>query len=113
MASKLTPGTTLFKDDIIAAAADNSLIKEEAFEADPKLMAKAFEAIMNAIEDQVSQGARVRITGFGMWELADRAPRTARNPHTGEPVEVPATVKVRFKVGAGFAGLVKQRAAQR
>lgn len=104
----------LYKGDIIAKAAAFSSIKEEALKADPKLMDKAFEAITAAIQESVAEGNSVRFTGFGSWELVHKPARTARNPGTGEPVDVEATVKVRFKVSPNFDGLAKakQRAAK-
>ncbi|WP_433235382.1 HU family DNA-binding protein [Streptosporangium sp. CA-135522] len=99
---------TFYKDDIIARAAELSSIKEEALKADPKLLDKAYEAITAAIQDSVAKGRKVRLTGFGSWALAHKPARTARNPRTGEPVEVDEAWKVRFKAAAGFEGLARQ-----
>jgi DNA-binding protein HU-beta len=42
----------------------------------------------------------VSITGFGKFSVAERGPRQARNPQTGEPIEVPAGRAPRFAAGA-------------
>lgn len=59
--------------------------------------------VMNAILDnitlQLSRGNRVQFAGFGTFELKERAPRTGRNPHTGEPVPIPARVIPSFEPG--------------
>ncbi len=46
-----------------------------------------FETIAGALRE----GADVRITGFGGFEIRQRKARTGRNPRTGETVEIPAT----------------------
>ncbi|MDP9843312.1 HU family DNA-binding protein [Streptosporangium lutulentum] len=99
---------TLRKGDIIAHAVSIADIKEEAFKADPKLMDKAYVAFMAAIQDKVAKGNKVRITGFGSWELVHKPARTARNPNTGETVNVAETWKIRFKTSPNFEGLAKE-----
>jgi len=44
-----------------------------------------FESIKNALE----KGEKVEIRGFGNFRLKERKPRKARNPKTGESVDVP------------------------
>ena len=52
-----------------------------------------FETIAGALRE----GADVRITGFGAFEVRQRKARTGRNPRTGETVEIPATRSPAFK----------------
>lgn len=47
----------------------------------------------------ISQGKRVIMDGFGTFTTQKRAPRTGRNPHTGEPVKIPARTIPRFIPG--------------
>lgn len=54
-----------------------------------------FESIKTALE----RGEKVEIRGFGNFRLKERQPRKARNPKTGESVEVPGKKAIRFKVG--------------
>ena len=54
-----------------------------------------FESIKGALE----KGEKVEIRGFGNFRLKDRRPRRARNPKTGESVDVPGKKAIRFKVG--------------
>ncbi len=54
----------------------------------------AVEAIVNAL----AEGEEVAVLGFGTFKVAERAARTARNPQTGETIEVPASKAVTFKV---------------
>jgi DNA-binding protein HU-beta len=39
------------------------------------------------------------ITGFGRFSVAERAARQARNPRTGEPIDIPAGRAPRFSPG--------------
>ena len=71
-----------------------------------KAAAEAVDAILEAIQSTVAKGEKVAITGFGSFEKADRPARTARNPATGNTIQVPATSVPKFKAGADFKGQV-------
>jgi DNA-binding protein HU-beta len=63
---------------------------------------KALKAVFDAIKDEVIAGNKVDIAGFGSFQPADRAARTARNPQTGEVIQVAAKKAVKFKVSKTF-----------
>ena len=63
---------------------------------------KAVKAVFEAIKDEVAAGNKVDIAGFGSFQIADRAARTARNPQTGETIQVAAKKTVKFKVSKTF-----------
>jgi len=44
----------------------------------------------------------VKISGFGVFTLSKRGPKKARNPKTGEKVEVPSKTSPRFKFSKSF-----------
>lgn len=54
-----------------------------------------FESIIKAL----LEGDKIEIRGFGNFRLKTRKPRKARNPKTGETVEVPGKKVLYFKVG--------------
>lgn len=66
----------------------------------------AVEAVVDAIIREVAEGGRVGITGFGIFERVDRAPRTGRNPRTGERVPIATTSTPRFRPGTYFRQVV-------
>jgi DNA-binding protein HU-beta len=66
------------------------------------------DAVFEAIIDGVSSGDRVLVTGFGTFDRLDRAARTARNPRTGQPVEIAAGTVPRFRFGQTFKNRVSQ-----
>jgi DNA-binding protein HU-beta len=68
--------------------------------------AAAVEAMVDVVLREVAAGGAVGITGFGTFEKVDRAPRTGRNPRTGEPVPIAGTSSPRFRPGAYFKDVV-------
>jgi DNA-binding protein HU-beta len=67
---------------------------------------EAVNAVLETIQSAVANGDKVSIAGFGVFEKADRPPRTARNPATREIVHVPASSVPKFRPGADFKALV-------
>jgi integration host factor subunit beta len=59
----------------------------------------ALNCILGQMIDALDQGERIEIRGFGSFDLRHRLPRIARNPKTGEAVNLPAKVAVHFKPG--------------
>ena len=59
----------------------------------------AVNCLLKHMADALVQGERIEIRGFGSFDLHHRAPHIARNPRTGEAVDLPAKVKVHFKPG--------------
>ena len=73
---------------------------------DKKSATEALNAVLETIQSAVASGDKVAITGFGVFEKADRPARTARNPATGAPIDVPASSVPKFRPGADFKALV-------
>lgn len=65
------------------------------------------EAVFSSIEDNLSEGEKVQIIGFGTFEVRDRAARKGRNPQTGDEIQIPATKVPAFKPGKGLKDSVK------
>lgn len=59
----------------------------------------AVSEILRAIGQTLIEGRRVEIRGFGTFALNYRLPRIARNPKTGEKVDVPGKYSPHFKPG--------------
>jgi DNA-binding protein HU-beta len=73
---------------------------------DRKSAIAALDAVLAEIQNAVTKGDKVSITGFGVFEKRVRAARTARNPRTGESVKVKKTSVPAFRPGVGFKELV-------
>ena len=61
---------------------------------DCKLVVDGFLA---AINEALARGEGIELRGFGTLEVRHRKARKARNPRTGEPVEVPARAVAVFR----------------
>jgi integration host factor subunit beta len=59
----------------------------------------ALNCMLGQMADALAQGQRIEIRGFGSFDLHRRPPRIARNPKTGEAVNLPAKVVLHFKQG--------------
>ena len=54
----------------------------------------------------IIQGKKVAIVGFGRFEVKDRPARKARNPRTGEEIEIAASKAPAFKAGKALKDIV-------
>jgi integration host factor subunit beta len=57
------------------------------------------QQFLDEIVKELAEGNRLEFREFGVFEVKERAARTAQNPRTLEKVEVPAKRVVKFKVG--------------
>ncbi|MBA3371984.1 MAG: HU family DNA-binding protein [Actinomycetota bacterium] len=67
---------------------------------------KALDAVLDSITEALQGGDKVSLTGFGTFEVRDRAARTGRNPQTGAEMQVPASKAPAFKAGKSFKDAV-------
>ncbi len=63
--------------------------------------------VFDSITSSLKKGEEVSIAGFGAFIVKNRKARTARNPRTGELVQVPATTVPKFKAGKALKEAVK------
>lgn len=59
----------------------------------------AINTFVSATTNALKRGERVALVGFGTFSVAKRKARTARNPRTGEAINVPARRAPKFKAG--------------
>jgi integration host factor subunit beta len=64
------------------------------------------ETFFESIKDALSRGDKVELRGFGNFRLKKRRARKARNPKTGESVDVPEKRVVYFKAGKELRDLL-------
>lgn len=65
------------------------------------------DTLFDTIVGSLKKGEEVSVAGFGIFSVKDRAARTARNPRTGESVEVPAMRVPKFKAAKALKDAVK------
>lgn len=80
------------KKELVAAVADKCDVKKTDAE-------KVIEAFAEVITDELKNGGKVALVGFGTFEVAERAEREGRNPKSGETMVIPASKSPKFKAG--------------
>ena len=80
------------KQELIAAIAEKAELERD----DAK---KALNAFIEVVGDELKNGEKIQIIGFGTFEVSERAAREGRNPQTGEAMEIKASKNPKFKAG--------------
>lgn len=88
------------KKDIVEVVAENSGLSK-------KDSAEAVNAFLDAVKEALSKEGKVTLTGFGTFEVRERAARTGRNPRTGEALKIAASKSPAFKAGKELKDAVK------
>ncbi|MBQ1590054.1 MAG: HU family DNA-binding protein [Oscillospiraceae bacterium] len=88
------------KTDLAAAvAAKTGMTKKDA--------EKFVNVTIDTLMDALANGDKVQLVGFGTFETKTRAARVAKNPRTGEPVNVGETRVPAFKAGQALKNRIK------
>ncbi len=64
--------------------------------------------MLEVIGDELAEGGRVQLVGFGAFETKHREARVGRNPKTLETVEIAASTVPVFKAGKALKAKVDQ-----
>jgi len=75
-------------------------------ELDKATATSAIEAVLSGITKTLVAGNSVSLVGFGAFSVTDRAARAARNPRTGEAIEIAASKAPKFKAGKALKDAV-------
>ena len=84
------------KSELVKAAAAKA-------EVSAALAAKVIDAALEAAVEAVKKGEGVQLVGYANIAVVNKAARKAKNPRTGEVVNIPAKKAVKIKAGAKFA----------
>ena len=83
----------------------------EVIAAKSELSKKDAEAALNATVDAIKEalkaGDKIQLVGFGTFAVKARAARSARNPRTGETIEVAAAKVPAFSAGKALKDAVQ------
>lgn len=88
------------KAELVATIADGMSVPKKDAE-------KFIDLFTSTVTSTLAKGEKVQIIGFGSFEVTERAARKARNLHTGEEFDIPATKAPKFKAGKGLKDAVK------
>ncbi|MCL2610311.1 MAG: HU family DNA-binding protein [Defluviitaleaceae bacterium] len=87
------------KAELVSSVAEKSGLSKKDAE-------KALKAFEDTVREALVAGSKVQMVGFMSLEVTERAAREGRNPQTGEPMQIPASKTVKFKVGKALKDAV-------
>jgi len=91
-----------------------SVLIEKISERIGSLTKKQTEIVVDTVFDSIKEalvsGEKIEIRGFGNFKPKNRKPRKARNPKTGEKVDVPEKKVLHFKVGKALREAMNPKA---
>lgn len=88
------------KDELVAKVSETTGVKKVDLQ-------RSLEAMIHTIIETIKTGDKVNITGLGIFKLKDKKARMARNPKTGESIQVPAKKAPKFLPSKNFKDAVK------
>jgi len=80
------------KNDVVNRLSDNTGLSKSDSQ-------KAVDGLFDLIIDSLKAGDEVRISGFGVFVVAERAGGKGRNPQTGEEITIKASRTARSRPG--------------
>lgn len=89
------------KTELIAAVAEQAEISKKDAE-------KALKAFTDVVAEELKNGGKVQLVGFGTFEVSERAEREGRNPQTKESITIPASKAPKFKAGKALKDMVNE-----
>jgi len=87
------------KTELVAAMAEKSELSKKDAE-------KALSAFISAVSEELANGGKIQLVGFGTFEVSERAAREGRNPATGESMTIAASKTPKFKAGKALKDMV-------
>ena len=87
------------KTELIAAIAEQAEISKKDAE-------KALKAFVDVVTEQLKEGEKVQLVGYGTFEVSERAAREGRNPQTGKTMKIAACKAPKFKAGKALKDAV-------
>ena len=94
------------KTELIAAIAEQAEISKKDAE-------KALKAFVDVVTEQLKEGEKVQLVGFGTFEVSERAAREGRNPQTGKTMKIAACKAPKFKAGKALKDAVNAELTNR
>ena len=87
------------------------ILKEKNPNLQLKEVANAVDIFFDMVTSTLKQDGRIEIRGFGTFSIRKRKGRIARNPRTGEKVEVKERRVVYFRAGKGLKDRLNKSAS--
>lgn len=80
------------KQELVASVAEKAKLSKKDAE-------QAVNAVVESIKGALAAKDKVSLVGFGTFEVRARGARTAKNPRTGEAIQIPAGNVPAFRPG--------------
>ena len=87
------------KTELVAAIADKTELSRKDAES-------ALKAFTDVVAEELTQGEKIQLVGFGTFEVSERAERIGRNPQTGAEMKIAASKAPKFKAGKALKDMV-------
>ena len=68
---------------------------------------RALGAFLDNVARSLKKGEKVKLVGFGMFDVYRRKARLGRDPYTGAPLKIPGRRVTRFTAGKDLKALIK------
>ena len=89
------------KTELIAAVAGSANVTKKEAEA-------VLKAFTDVVTEELKNGGKVQLVGFGTFEIGERAAREGRNPKTGETMTIAASKAPKFKAGKALKDAINE-----
>jgi len=76
-----------------------------------KEAAEIVEAVFDSMKDVLTEGEKIKISGFGNFVVRYKKERIGRNPQTGEPIPISARRVLTFKPSQVLKGILNPHKA--
>ena len=90
------------KTELVAAMAEKAELSKKDAEA-------AVNAFTKVVEEELKNGGKIQLVGFGTFEVSERAAREGRNPQSGEVMKIAASKAPKFKAGKALKDAVNAK----
>ena len=87
------------KTELVAAMAEQAGISKKDAE-------KALKAFTDVVADELKNGGKVHLVGFGTFEAVQKEGREGINPLTKKPMSIPAYKAPKFKAGKALKDML-------
>ena len=87
------------KTELIAAIAGQAEVSKKDAE-------KVLKAFTDVVAEELKNGGKVQLVGFGTFEVSERKAREGRNPSTGKTIKIEASKSPKFKAGKALKDMM-------
>ena len=94
------------KAELVEAMANKTGMSKAASES-------AVKAFIEVVTDELKNGGKVQLVGFGTFETVQKAARTGRNPRTGAETKIAACTAPKFKAGKALKDQVNSKKSKK